>query len=254
MTNLEAVFFEDTPMNNLQRLVRSGNRRWFVALTVLPVFSTGCAGPQYRELRADGQKAMLSGMYGPAKLFFEQADEKKPRQVENLHDLGSCSMMLAHQRFEQGNRAAALREADAAVAYFSHALDVHPGHQASLEGKNRALELKGQFDEALAHAEWAAKFVGPSARQFVFLAQELEERGDVDGALLRYRQAVAVESDNFSAHVAFVKFLLRNHNEPAAVHHLQVAYRLNPRDPWVLDQLASRGAVPTLARPTAARP
>lgn len=241
-------------MKNLQRLVRSGGCRRLFILAAVSLTATGCAGVQYRELRKDGQRAMLSGMYGPAKIFFQQADEKQPRQVANLHDLGVCAMMLARERFEQGNHAASLREADAAAAYYTQALDVHPGYQPALEGKSRALELKGQFDEALKHAEWAVKFVGPAARQFLFLAQELEERGDVDGALLRYRQAVAVESDNFQAHVAFAQFLLRHSNEPAAVHHLQVAYRLNPNNPWVLDQLASRGAVPVLARPTAARP
>ena len=241
-------------MNNLRQLFRSTGPAWLVAIAVLPLVSVGCARMQYRELRKEGQRAMLDGMYGSARVFLAEADEKSPRRVENLHDLGVCAMMLAKDRFEQKNRAAALREADTAVAYFSQALDVHPGHQASLEGLNKALELKGQFDEALAKAEWAAKVVGPSARQFVFLAQELDERGDVDGALLRYRQAVAVESDNFDAHVAFAKFLLRHHNEAAAVHHLKIAYRLNPRDSWVLDELASRGMVPALAKPTADTP
>ena len=144
------------------------------------------------------------------------------------------------------NRPAALRELDEAIAYYSQALEIYPGHQASMEGMNTALELKGQFDTALRHAEWAAEYVGPSARQYIFLAKELEERGDVDGALLRYRQAVAMEPGNPKAHVAFAKFLLRAKNEPAAIHHLQAAYRLNPLDEWVADQLSARSALPPL--------
>jgi tetratricopeptide (TPR) repeat protein len=197
---------------------------------------------------------MLDRAYGPARYFFEEAERVRPRRVENLHDLGACSVMIARERFEQMNHAAAMRELDKAIGYYTQAIEVYPGHQASIEGKNVALELKGQFDEALKHAEWAAKFVGPSAKQYVFLAEELEERGDVDGAMLRYRQAVAVEPDNPKAHVAFARFLLRSKNEPAAVHHLQLAYRLDPSDDWVVDQLAARGAVPPLAPETARTP
>lgn len=207
--------------------------------------TTGC-GPSYRDLRHEGQRAMLASAYGPAMILLEQAEEVKPRRVENLHDLGACSVMLARERFKQGNRAAALRELDAAIAYYSAAIDVNPGHQASIEGKNVALELKGRFDEALEQAEWAVEFVGPSARQFMFLAKELEERGNRDDALLRYRQAVAIEPENAAAHVALARFLLRNNNPAPAVHHLQQAYRINPNDKWVVDELAARGALAPL--------
>ena len=52
-----------------------------------------------------------------------------------------------------------------------------------------------------------------------------------------------MEPGNAEAHVAFAKFLLRARNEPAAIHHLQAAYRLNPLDEWVADQLTARSAV-----------
>ncbi len=232
-------------MNDLRKRARLGFPLILAAACVLSGLLPGC-GPNYRQLRYEGQKAMLKDSYWPARYFFRQADELKPRQIENLHDLAVCSVMLARKRFEEMNHAAAMRELDSAIGFYSQALDVHPGHQASIEGKNIALELKGQFDEALKHAEWAAEFVGPSAKQYVFLAKELEQRGDVDGALLRYRQAVAMEPDNPEAHVAFARFLLRHHNERMAIHHLQAAYHLNPLDEWVVDQLASRSALPPL--------
>lgn len=232
-------------MNNLRRTVRSGFPLIVVVTLTLTVLSTGC-GPNYLVLRRQGQSAVLGGMYGPARYFFEEAERVYPRRVENLHDLGACSVMLAREKFKQMNHAAAMRELDAAVAYYSQALQVRPAHQASIEGLNVALELKGEFDEALKRAEWTATFVGPSAKQYIFLASELEERGDVDGALLRYRQAVAVEPQNPTGHVAFAKFLLRHGNEGAAIHHLQVAYRADPLDEWVVDQLAARSALPPL--------
>lgn len=224
----------------------------FALAFLLP--ASGCATAKYYRARREGQKAMVAGMYGPARYFFAEARNFRPRSVDNLHDLGACRVMLARQKFEQMNHAAAMRELDSAVANYSEALDADPGHQASIEGKNVALELKGQFDEALEHAEWTAKFVGPSARQYIFLATELEERGHVDDALLRYRQAVAVEPDSTEAHLAFAKFLIRSNNEQAAIHHLQAAYRLDPRNEWVIDQLTDRGALQPLAGEDPAKP
>ena len=223
--------------------------RRFVCATLLVVFSPllfpGC-GPGYRQLRREGQEVMLGGDYGPARSYFLQARAKKPREVENLHDLGVCSVMLAKDRFTRMNQAAAMRELDAAMAYYTEAIDIHPGHQASLEGQRVALKLQGQFDEALARAEWAAEFIGPSAKQYMLLAAELEERGELDKALLRYRQAVALEPQNAEAQKTFAVFLLGHENEDAGVYHLQQAYRADPTDAWVIDELAKRRALPTL--------
>ncbi len=239
------IVSEDSIMNDLLRRNRARHRVILAALGILG--SVGGCGPTYRELRQEGQRAMVDGAYGLARGFFLQAEEHKPRRVTNLHDLGACSVMLARRQFERMNHTAARREVESALAYYERAIDVHPGHQASLEGKAIALKLKGQFDEALRHAEWAAEFVGPSARQYLFLAGELDERGDTDGAYLRFRQAVAVEPDAVEAHRTFAKFLLRNEQESAAVFHLQIAYRLDPADPWVMEELVARGALPPLA-------
>lgn len=235
-------------------------QRFFSCMLVLPalfalVWISGCASSQqYRQMRREGQRAMLANMYGPARYFFQECDLVRPRQVENLHDLATCRIMLARELFQRQNPVAAVREVDAAVDYYSQALDVYPGHQASIEGKNIALELKGQFDEALAHAEWAAEFVGPRARQYVFLAQQREERGDVDGAMLGYRQAVAMEPGDVNAHVAFAKFLMRHGQGDEAVPLLQVAYQINPLDQWVFEQLSTRGAVPVLTKSASETP
>jgi tetratricopeptide (TPR) repeat protein len=203
-------------------------------------------GPNYYSLRRQGQRAEVDQAYGPARLFYLQAEERKPRRAVNLHDLGACSVLLARQRFSEGNEAAAMRELDSAISYYTQAIDAHPGHFPSIEGKSVALKLKGQFDMALKNAEWAAEFTGPSARQYTFLAKELEEQGDVDGAFMRFRQAVGVEPKSFDTHRNFAEFLLRHGNEQAAVFHLQQAYRINSLDPWVTDELASRGALPSL--------
>lgn len=240
-------------MIHLKRTLRHAMTT-LVAGTLLAVsLPTGCTAVDYQQKRFHGQSLMAAGTYGAARHFFDEAESIRPRRVRNLYDLGTCSMMLAKQRLANKNELAARRELNAAIAYYSHALEVYPGHQPSIEAKNNALELQGRFDEALQHAEWTAQFVGPAARQYVFLAGEYEERGDIDGALLRYKQAIAMEPDNADAHVAFAKFLLRTDNESAAVHYLKAAYRLDPTDSWTLGQLSSRGAVPVLDGTTEAK-
>jgi len=213
------------------------------SVVVAALLFTGC-GPSYHELRLDGQKAMVAGDYRHARILFQQADEKSRRRADNLHDLGVCSVMIAKEKFDEYNYPAALREVDNGLRYYTWAIDELPGYQPALEGKNIALELKGRFEEALKHTEWAVKFVGPSARQYLFLATEYEERRDLDGAMLAYQQALAIEPNNAEAHRAYARFLLKNRRETTAGQHLQTAYRLDPRDPWVNEQLARRGMFP----------
>lgn len=221
--------------------VRSSCSVAFRCLTgaLLLVVLSGC-GPSYSELRREGVQAMLGEQYAPALYYFYEADDVKRNSVPNLHDLGFCSMMVARDRMRQGDKNGALAALDRAIEYYDRAIDAHPGHQASLLGKNKALELKGEPEAALDHARWAVRFVGPSARQYLFLADELDQRGDVDAALLRYRQAVSIEPSNAKAHVAFARFLLKHNNESAAIGHLRHAYRINPSDRWVREQLAQR--------------
>lgn len=196
-----------------------------VASMVVTSMVGACStGPSYDQLRREGQIAMINGEYGPSRYLLQEAERKSHRlRVENLHDLGVAHVMVAKERFAQMNPAAAFRELDVAIDYYSRGIEVHPGHQACLEGKNIALELKGQFEAALRHAEWAAEFVGPSARQQIFLACELEERGDFDGALLRYQQAIAMEPKNPDAHQAFAEFMSRHNQERAAAYHYEQA-------------------------------
>jgi len=246
---------KEEPMKRQGRCIQHMTRIHLFSFGILfLIVAVGGCGPSYQRLRLDGQTAMAQGSYGPARVFFIQAEEKSPRRADNLYDLGTCSVMLAREKFEQRNHSAAMRELDAATDYYSSAIEVNPGHIASLEGRNVALKLKGQFDEALRNAEWAVRYVGPSGKQFIYLANELEERGDNEGAILRYRQAVTVEPNNPAVHAAFAQFLLRHHNEAAAVHHLQAAYDLNPDDPWVSEELSRRGAIPSLASQHSAAP
>jgi tetratricopeptide (TPR) repeat protein len=209
---------------------------------------TGC-GPSFRELRVAGQEQMIQRNYGTARNLFLQAMDKIPEDAVNLHDLGDCSLYLARDRFLRREVAAAKRYVDQAVEFYTRAVNAHPGLDAAHWGKNTALELKEQFGQALRVAEWAAEFVGPTARQQIFLARELEERNDPDAALLRYRQAVAMEPRNAYAHAEMGRFLKRQNKEEAAIEHLLTAYRLNPLEPGVRRLLQEMRVTPPPMEP-----
>ncbi|MFH0982522.1 MAG: tetratricopeptide repeat protein [Planctomycetota bacterium] len=213
------------------------------AVGLVTLSAAGCStAPTFAEFRLAGQQQVVKHNLGVAKRLFEDAHGLVPEDPYNLHDLGVCSMVLAREQFQQRNYPAAMREADQAMEYYGRSINAHPGFQAALLGKNLALELKGQFEEALKHAEWAREFVGPSAKQQIFLAHELEERGDLDGALLRYRQGVAMEERNAAAHAELGKFFYRQKRFDEAVEHLQAAYRLNRDEPGVRRLLEQLGA------------
>ncbi len=207
---------------------RTAIQALLAAATLALAFMTAGCSPSFKELRTMGQQTMLDRQWGTARTIFREAYEKTPEHAENLHDLGVCSMMLARNKFEQSDRAGALREVDRAIEYFSRSINAHPGYQAAILGKNRSLELKGQFEDALKTAHWAAKYVGPSAKQYIFLANEYEERGDWDAALLRCRQAVAMEPNNPDAHKALGMLLYRTGNRKEAIDVLFQSLRLDP--------------------------
>ncbi len=222
-----------------------------VSLALLALVGCG-PEPDFRDLRLAGQRQMLSGNHGAARGLFKQAHEEVPEHAANLHDLGNCCLYFARDQFARRNVAAAMREVDAAIDYFRRSINAHPGYSASLLGMNIALELKGQFEEAVRVAEWAAEFVGPSARQQVFLAREMEERGDLDAARLRYRQAEAMEPANPMAQAELGMFYRRIGQRELAVRHLTRAYELDPTQSQVAAALLELDA--PLPRPVVRDP
>ena len=92
-------------------------------------------------------------------------------------------------------------------------------------------------------------FVGPSARQQIFLAREMEERGDLDAARLRLLQAVAMEPANAAAHEELGLFYRRIGEHDLALRHLARANRLDPTRRRSAAALSELGAPVQPARP-----
>ena len=221
-----------------------GCRPWLAMLGLASVLPTVGCGPSFEELRLWGQQAVARQDFGVAYNIFEEAYTKIPEHPENLHDLGVCATMVARNRFDIVNPTAGMREADRAINYYSRAINAYPGFRSAVVGKTRAQELKGQFEEALRTAHWGSKFTGPSADQQIFLAEEYERRGDMDAALLRLRQGVAMEPDNPAAHKALGLFYKRLGDPSAAAAALRESLRLDPNQPDVVSVLQTLGESP----------
>ena len=217
----------------------------FVSLVSLTIVS-GC-GPTYKELRIEGQNQFAQDRFGTARHLFEEAHLKYPEDPENLHDIAACCMMQATEHLNSRNHAAAQRDLDRAIDFYNRAINAHPGFKPALMGKNRAQELKGQSDEALRTATWAAKYVGPSADQYVFLASEHEQRGDLDTALLHYRQGLAMEPNNANVHKGIGMLHQKAGRHDLAVKSLHRSLELNPSQQDVVAMLREMGeSVPSV--------
>lgn len=203
--------------------------------------ATGCA-PKFEHYRERGTRLLAQQRYAAARGPLEAAHEMVPEHADNLCDLAGCHIGLARDYLARDDQRAAGREIDKAINYYNRAIKSYPGYARALNGKNAALELRGSYNEALATAEWASRVVGPSARQQLFLARELAERGDADRALLAFRQAVAMEPDNPAAHWAIGTFYLDLGRRDEGIQHLQQAYRLDPGQAYVASELRRLGA------------
>ncbi len=200
----------------------------------------GCA-PSFKQYRSEGQKLMAEGRYNAALYQLRTARNMVPEHSWNLCDMAQCHMALAEEAGARQDDRAELRELDRAIACYKRALRSFPGMPTALRGMNHALEVRGDSDEALESARWASEIVGPSAAQQLFLAREYAERGDADQALLCYRQAVAMEPTNPTAHWALGMFYLTLDRRSDGVEHLQTAYRLDPTRMYIADRLELMG-------------
>jgi tetratricopeptide (TPR) repeat protein len=203
--------------------------------------SAGCSAP-FHVHRERGKRMMAEGRYWAALDQFQTAREMVPEHANNLCDLAECHLELARECQARHNEVAAAREMDQAVQYYKRAIRAYPGYERALQGENLALELRGKQTEALGAAQWAARNVGPSADQQVFLARQLAERGDADRALLAYKQAVAMEPRSADAQEALALYYIELQRPREAIPHLQTAYSLNPRRTDLAARLRDMGA------------
>lgn len=220
------------------------------AILMYSTLSSGCHPTLFEIERTEGTQLLHEGRYSAAQSHFLAAYDMVPESADNLCDLGSCHLEIARGYLQRDDRRSAIREVNESIHYFRRAVQSYPGYEKALAGLNDAQEMRGEFGEALETTKWASRVVGPSARHQLLLANEYEQRGDADNALLAYKQAVVMEPGNPRPHFELGRFYAKLNRTEEAIDHLDQAYRLDPTQTQVADELKRLGAkVPEISSP-----
>lgn len=209
-------------------------------------FCGACLGSEatFDELVGEGIREYEAGRYAEAVAMFKTATEKDPERPEPAYELGRCYLAMADRQFAENDLAAALRYCDDAVASFDKAIAAFPGYSRAVQGKAEALTLKGKHAAAFEIAHWVAAQSGFRAKKLILKGRQYLDAGDLDNALLAYKQAVAVEPENARAQAELGLFYMRLNNTAEAVRRLRRAYELEPGAPGVFAALMKLGAAP----------
>ena len=214
----------------------------FIRTGLIPILILALVGgcePSAKKFYEEGLQDYRRGDSEAARGMFRAAIYKAPEMQQAAYYLARCVRMDAERKFDERDIAAAMRELDEAIFYYGQAIESYPGYSAAIEEKASALVLMGKYDEALRLSIWAKDNAGRTVRQLVNVAVQLEQRGDVDAALTRYRQAIAIEPSSALAYAEMGRFFVRMGRTEDGIEALETAYRLNPSEPGVANDLSS---------------
>lgn len=200
--------------------------------------------PQIRY--RDGLEAYNKGDLTTAMADFESAYKGQPGDANTCFWLGRCYLDLARAEAADNRTLAAMTFADKAIFYFESAIQASPSHMKAIDGKAEALRIKGEYQKATQTAQDVGTQLSPTANVLMTKAKAYAAGGDMDMALITYRQAVVAEPTNSAALEAYGRALLVAGERDKAIEYLQKAYEVKPTVA-VLDTLHQYGAVPELA-------
>ncbi len=210
------------------------------------LLAAGCneVHPQIRY--RDGLESYQKGDLNAAMADFQSAYNGQPGDTNTCYWLGRCYLDLSRKDAAENNTVAAMSFADKAIFYFDSAILLVPSHTLAIDGRSEALRLKGDYARANATAQELGSLMTPTANILITKAKAYAAGGDMDMALITYRQAVAAEPRNPAALEAYGRALLVAGDRDKAIEYLQKAYEIRPTVA-VLDTLHQYGAVPELA-------
>lgn len=204
----------------------------------------GCAQPSFDEYMREGARELEAGRYSEAVAMFKRATAEDPERPEPAYEIGRCELAMADRQFVENDLPGALRYCDRAIASFEKAIAAFPGYSRAVQGKADALKLKNKHLAAQEIVNWVAAQSGYRAKKLILRARQYASSGDLDNALLSFKQATAVEPENAMAHAELGLFYMRMKNRDEAVKSLRRAYELDPGAPGVFKALLELGAVP----------
>ncbi len=210
-------------------------------LGLLPLaFAAGCT-PDVSDVRREGVEQFRNNQYVESMATMRHVLELSPNDAQANYYMGLNYRASAARKFRDGDVAAARRELDTALVYFTQAIKSWPNYMVAVASKNEALELRGKYDEAIAVAERVASNNRGQAEHFVFLGNEYRERGDYDNALRAYKLALSTDPTSSKAYACMGQLYQRVGNTALASDAFRRAYELNKGEPAAAEFLATHG-------------
>lgn len=218
-------------MNATRRLDRrSGFSLVLLIAGVLCGAMIGGCGPDVEDMRAEGIQQYRNHQYIQSMATMRHVLELQPSDARANYYMGLNYRTLAARKLREGNPAAAYRELDTAIMYFTQAITSWPNYLEAIASKNEALEARGKYAEALELAQNVAENNrGDAADHFVYLGNEYRDRGDWDNALRSYKTALATEPNHAGAYAAMGELYRRIGDEALAEDSLRRARELESR-------------------------
>ena len=151
------------------------------------------------------------------------AIKSKPNFIEYYNSLGVAYV-------QRGNWQKAIEQ-------FSTAVKINPGYLDAQNNFKMAL-LQKQIKESAstkqsADGEDISTFSGR-----VMAGTSLMEKGDLDGAIKHFQEALKIEPENINAHVSMGLALGYKRDFDGAISHFRAAIKINPRIPEIYNSLA----------------
>jgi tetratricopeptide (TPR) repeat protein len=220
----------------------------FVLVPVLAglLLAAGCneVHPQIRY--KDGLDDYNHGRLTEAIGNFEEAYKGQPGDAKTCYWLGKCYLDVARNLAAEDSIVAAMSYSDKATFYFESAIMIEPSYLPAIEGKAEAQRIKGDYAKAIQTAG-QTNMLTPTANTLIAKARAYAAGGDMDMALITYKQAAVAEPNNPVALEAYGRALLVAGERERAVECLRKAYTIRPTAD-VLATLYDLGALPDIAR------
>jgi protein O-mannosyl-transferase len=154
---------------------------------------------------------------------YTAAIKSKPDFVEAYNNIGIAYV-------QRGDRQKAIEQ-------FSTAVKINPGYVDAQNNLNMAMLHKQIKESASTKQSVASEGIHTFSGRMA-MGTSLMKKGDLDGAINNFQEALKIEPENINAHVSMGLALGYKRNFDGAITHFRAAIKINPRIPEIYNSLA----------------
>lgn len=192
------------------------------------LLAAGCNDVHPSIRYKDGLNDYQTGHLTEAIGNFREAYKGQPGDANTCYWLGRCYLDLSRKAAANDNTVTAMGYADRATFYFDAAIKIVPSYLLAIEGKAEAQRLKGDYEKATEIARSDTRHLTPTSKTLLARARAYEAGGDMDRALVTYKEAAVAEPYNAEALEGYGRALLVAGERDHAVEYLQKSYSIKP--------------------------